>query len=215
MLRRFVKNEKGFTGLEAAIVLIAFVTVAAVFSYVLLGAGFFATQKGQETVHTGVKQATSSMELVGGVVATGDTGSNRIENVTFTLQLAAGGQPIDLNKTLITVLIPKAGVYKEFHYNNSTNCKNLNIGGSSGWKAKDGSSDPYCVRWVYSLQGDSPDDYLEEFEKAEITVYLSAFNLNATPNDDFIVEVKPPIGASYPIELKAPPAIDDVMVLLK
>jgi flagellin-like protein len=31
----------GFTGLEAAIVLIAFVVVAAVFSYVVLGAGFF------------------------------------------------------------------------------------------------------------------------------------------------------------------------------
>jgi len=210
MLRRFVKNEKGFTGLEAAIVLIAFVTVAAVFSYVLLGAGFFATQKGQETVHTGVKQATSSMELVGGVVATGDTSNDRIKNVTFTLQLAAGGQPIDLNKTLITVLIPKAGIYKEFHYNNSTDCSS-----EAPSTAKDGTSDPYCVRWVYSLQGDNPDDYLEEFEKAEVTVYLSTSNLNATPNDDFIIEVKPPIGASYPIELKAPPAIDDVMVLLK
>nr|P17603.1 RecName: Full=24 kDa flagellin [Methanospirillum hungatei] len=32
-----------FSGLEAAIVLIAFVVVAAVFSYVMLGAGFFAT----------------------------------------------------------------------------------------------------------------------------------------------------------------------------
>ncbi len=31
MWNKFVKNEKGFTGLEAAIVLIAFVVVAAVF----------------------------------------------------------------------------------------------------------------------------------------------------------------------------------------
>ena len=41
------KNDEGFTGLEAAIVLIAFVVVAAVFSYVVLGAGFFTTQKAQ------------------------------------------------------------------------------------------------------------------------------------------------------------------------
>ena len=34
-----------FTGLEAAIVLIAFVVVSAVFAYVILGAGFFTTQK--------------------------------------------------------------------------------------------------------------------------------------------------------------------------
>jgi len=113
---KFFRNEKGFTGLEAAIVLIAFVTVAAVFSYILLGAGFFATQKSQEVVHTGVKQATSSMELVGSVVATGNTTGNKIKNVTFTLQLAAGGQPIDLNKTLITVLVPADGSYKELKY---------------------------------------------------------------------------------------------------
>ncbi|MBO8180624.1 MAG: flagellin [Archaeoglobus sp.] len=198
MLRRFVKNEKGFTGLEAAIVLIAFVTVAAVFSYVLLGAGFFATQKGQETVHTGVKQATSSMELVGSVVAMGDTSSdpNKITNVTFTLQLAAGGQPIDLNKTVITVLVPADGDYVEYVYSNETL-----------------DETHYKVTWINSLQGDNPDNYLEEFEKAEVVVKLD--NLNINENDDFIVEVKPPIGASYPIELKAPPAIDDVMVLLK
>ena len=69
MWNKFVKNEKGFTGLEAAIVLIAFVVVAAVFSYVMLGAGFFTTQKSQEVVHTGVTQASSSVELSGDVIA--------------------------------------------------------------------------------------------------------------------------------------------------
>ncbi len=60
-------NDEGFTGLEAAIVLIAFVVVAAVFSYVVLGAGFFTTQKAQETVHTGVQQTTSAVEPSGPV----------------------------------------------------------------------------------------------------------------------------------------------------
>ena len=60
-------NDEGFTGLEAAIVLIAFVVVAAVFSYVVLGAGFFTTQKAQQTVHTGVSQATSAVEPSGPV----------------------------------------------------------------------------------------------------------------------------------------------------
>ncbi len=198
---RFLRNEKGFTGLEAAIVLIAFVTVAAVFSYILLGAGFFATQKSQEVVHTGVKQATSSMELVGAVVATGNTSAGNITNVTFTLQLAAGGQPIDLNKTLITVLVPADGKFAELAYEKNSSTLD---------KAKE-----YYVRWVYSLQGSNPDDYLEEYEKAEITIYLSDADFDINPNDNFVIEVKPPIGATYPIELKAPPSIDKVMVLLR
>ncbi|MDK2796370.1 MAG: archaeal flagellin FlaB [Archaeoglobaceae archaeon] len=61
----FRRNEKGFTGLEAAIVLIAFVVVAAVFSYVMLGAGFFTTQKSKRVVDTGVQQASSSLTLDG------------------------------------------------------------------------------------------------------------------------------------------------------
>ena len=63
------RNEDAFTGLEAAIVLIAFVVVAAVFSYVVLGAGFFTTQKSQETVHTAVGQASSAVEIVGNLAA--------------------------------------------------------------------------------------------------------------------------------------------------
>ena len=194
---KFFRNEKGFTGLEAAIVLIAFVTVAAVFSYILLGAGFFATQKSQEVVHTGVKQATSSMELVGSVVAKGDKSNNKITNVTFTLQLAAGGQPIDLNKTLITVVVPAKGQMGQFFYSKTAY-----------------DSTHYKVTWIYSLQEDEPDDYLEEFEKAEIFIDLSN-NFDIAPNTNFVIEVKPPIGATYPIELKAPPSIDAVMVLLR
>ena len=65
------RKRKGFTGLEAAIVLTAFVVVAAVFSYVVLNAGFFTTQKSKEVVHTGVEQATSSVELAGDVIGYG------------------------------------------------------------------------------------------------------------------------------------------------
>lgn len=65
------KDQRGFTGLEAAIVLTAFVVVAAVFSYVVLNAGFFTTQKSKEVIHTSVEQATSSAELAGNVIGHG------------------------------------------------------------------------------------------------------------------------------------------------
>ncbi|HIP57952.1 MAG TPA: flagellin, partial [Archaeoglobus profundus] len=106
---KWLINRKGFTGLEAAITLIAFITVAAVFSYILLGAGFFATQKGQEVVHTGVRQVSSSFEIIGTIVGYGNTTGNNLNATTFTIQLAAGGQPIDLSKTIITVTAPKYG----------------------------------------------------------------------------------------------------------
>ncbi|MEM2895052.1 MAG: archaellin/type IV pilin N-terminal domain-containing protein [Archaeoglobaceae archaeon] len=98
---RFCRNEKGFTGLEAAIVLIAFVTVAAVFSYVMLGAGFFTTQKSKQVVHTGVTEASSSLSLDGQYIylTANKTGSNGdVRMVDFYITLTAGKTDVDLNK---------------------------------------------------------------------------------------------------------------------
>lgn len=60
-------SDEGFTGLEAAIILIAFVIVASVFSYAMLGAGFFTSQKSQEVVHSGISGASSGLLLIGEV----------------------------------------------------------------------------------------------------------------------------------------------------
>jgi flagellin FlaB len=95
--------ETAFTGLEAAIVLIAFVVVAAVFSYVVLGAGFYTTQTAQATVHTGVAQASSSVEIAGNVMGVA-LGANpeRLTYINASIMLMAGGTPMDLNQMVIS-----------------------------------------------------------------------------------------------------------------
>ena len=47
-------DDRAFTGLEAAMVFIAFIVVASVFAYVALGAGFFTTQKMEQTIFSAV-----------------------------------------------------------------------------------------------------------------------------------------------------------------
>lgn len=75
MRRRFLKRiwrgEKGITGLETAIILIAFVVVASVFAYTALSAGLFSTQKSQEAVYSGLEEAQSTLEVKGSVIASG------------------------------------------------------------------------------------------------------------------------------------------------
>lgn len=95
--------ETAFTGLEAAIVLIAFVVVAAVFSYVVLGAGFYTTQTAQATVHTGVAQASSSVEIAGNVmgIALGES-PERLTYINASIMLMAGGTPMDLTQMVIS-----------------------------------------------------------------------------------------------------------------
>jgi flagellin FlaB len=172
-----VKNEDAFTGLEAAIVLIAFIVVAAVFSYVVLGAGFFTTQKSQEVVHTGVAQASSNLEVSGPVVIAG--AANSVANVTFYLQLAAGGSPIDMNKT--TYAVSTKSDLKT--YTNATV--------TMTWY-KDG------------IEESGANNLLEKFEFVKVTI---ASLPTIGPNDKFVVEIRPDQGAAYPLERNAPPSL--------
>jgi flagellin FlaB len=99
-------SSDAFTGLEAAIVLIAFVVVAAVFAYVILGAGFFTTQKAQETVYKSVEQSTTNLQLIGNVYGLASDPSSGIDEIKFSIGLAPGAQAIDLTKLTIVFSSP-------------------------------------------------------------------------------------------------------------
>jgi len=99
-----MKKESAFSGLEAAIVLIAFVVVAAVFSYVMLGAGFFATQKSQEVTYSGIKQSTSNLVLEGQLYGN----SAALSQVEFSITIPEGGQVQNLNEIDFVITSSKA-----------------------------------------------------------------------------------------------------------
>jgi len=191
MWNKFLKDEKGFTWLEAAIVLIAFVVVAAVFSYVMLGAGFFTTQKSQEVVHTGVMQASSSVELSGDVISRGSVTNNNISDISLFLQLTAGGSTVDMNRTLIVYSSPRVQP-KELLNGTTAN----------------------STRFQIVRRYNANDNYLiDRGETFEVAVNVAALD-NVTANNEFQVEIKPPQGATYTIHRKTPPAIAAIMTLV-
>ena len=173
-------NDNGFTGLEAAIVLIAFVVVAAVFSYVVLGAGFFTTQKAQETVHTSVQQTTSAVELSGPVSVEANDAGTAISNVTFYLQLAAGGNGVDMSKVTYTLATG----------NNMTTYSNKTVN----------------YLWVKQNEprdlGQTANTGLLNSREMVLVRIVPDFTMGV--NTKFIVEVKPPIGAALPISRTVP-----------
>jgi len=178
------KNEDAFTGLEAAIVLIAFVVVAAVFSYVVLGAGFFTTGEAQRTVHTGVSQATSNLEVSGPVVVKAATSADKLGEISFFLQLAAGGASVDMKK--VTFTVSTAEKLQTFTYRDGNTTPDWYVGGNE-------------QNLTTGL-----NDMLDKFEMVKITI-AGTHLPTITTNDRFTVEVKPDIGAALPINRIAPP----------
>ena len=100
------RNRRGMTGLETAIILIAFVITAAAFSFVVLNMGFLSAQKTQTVISSGMQEASSSLLFDGDMIAAFDltAGAQKLTGLTFYLRLSQGKEPVDVSdgKMVIT-----------------------------------------------------------------------------------------------------------------
>ncbi len=196
-MKRALRGQRGITGLETAIILIAFVIVASVFAFVTLSTGLFSAERSKETVFAGLQKAQSNLELHGSLVITGATGGAGDATggtLTFQLALAAGGNPIsfdaaaDNNRVVIN------------YVDSDSRVADLN------WTA------------VWIVRSDS-DELLEPGELVQIEIALPVTSqVNADTgvpavNERFTLEVVAPSGGSMLIARTMPPAIDPVMDL--
>ena len=195
LLRRLSGNQKGITGIETAIILIAFVIVASVFAYVVLSAGLFSTQKAKEAITAGLNEARSTIEIKGNMY--GIMTDSVLTEVSFTLATTTGGDMIDFTP-------PSAG--------NVTN------------KVVISYSDAYqmvpSLNWTLTkLNTDAADNILDNNELFLITVDLSSISANITddkkpgPYHKFSLEIKPPVGAVLVMERTIPARVDEIINL--
>ena len=185
------RDERGITGLETAIILIAFVVVASVFAYTVLSAGIFSSQKGQEAVYAGLSEARATMEIKGSMFAKGNgTGNLTVYAASFTLTNAMKGQAIDLT--------PNAGGNESVTIISYTD-KNQH--------------ESNLIWGVIFIGKNNGDNLLEQDEQAVITVDLTGLTIGPTTYDIFTIEVKPVTGASLILNRTLPARIDPVMDL--
>ena len=168
-----MKKEDAFTGLEAAIVLIAFVVVAAVFSYVMLGAGFFATQKAQEVTYSGIQQSTSNLVFEGNIYGAMDTGV--LSEIYFWVMVPIGGQAQNLSAmNILMTSSDKMAPYTLTYNSGST-----------------------VVADKFIVETGSAVSALQPGEDAKISIGTSSGNTGQPAAGSwFTLEVKPKVGAA-------------------
>ena len=183
---RKMREERGITGLETAIILIAFVVVAAVFAFVVLSTGLFSSERGKEAVYAGLAKTRGTMELSSGVVATSNT-TTGITALKFDVALAAGGASVNLdpaattNRTVISYI------------DSSTSVNNVTY-------------------TVTPLVGNS-DDLLEPGELFEVAIDTTQANFPVIgTNHTFTLELKPPTGSYMVIQRTTPASISDTTI---
>ena len=183
-LGKFHRGEKGITGLETAIILIAFVTVAAVLAYSVLSAGIFSSERGKEAVYRGLETAQASMQVagnvyVGGTVNSTVPASSTVDDVEFQLKSILAGENVDLGKCTLN--------YKD----DDVVVLGLSITDANVSTGFSGVLEPNDVQ--------------------DIWINLSAYGLGVY--DSFHIEIIPPTGAAIKLQRTLPGQIDAVMNL--
>jgi flagellin FlaB len=202
-------EQRGMTGLETAIILIAFVTVAAVFAYAVLSAGLFSAERGKETIYAGLQQAKANMELSGSVIvfAVDNTTGELTDNATtvkFTLRNAIAGTPIDMTPPYVS-----GGKPTEYNHNRCI----ISLTTANAYYNN--------IMWTYQAIGVSDSDsLLESGEQFEVTIDVNdlkdAGNVAcASPglgtNTWFNIQVKPMLGSYLTVQRTLPAGLDRVM----
>ena len=191
---KLASDQRGITGLETAIVLIAFVVVSSVFAFAALSTGLFSSDKAKETHTAGLAESRGTLELKGSVVAkvSGTTGATGVvTSIEFQISNAAAGEAIDMTpgKTIIK-------------YSDKTQTVNLN------------SSTEFSASNIAAF-GDT-DSLLEIGELFQITLLDLTSNLatDLGTNTDFTIEMIPSggavlfIGRRTPVSLEASNRLD-------
>jgi flagellin FlaB len=187
MLRSFWHDERGITGLETAIILIAFVVVATVFAFVVLTTGIFSAERGKETVFAGLQKARGTMEVRGGVLVRA-TPPN-VDSIEFTVGTTAGGDPIPLDPAATSLRTVIA--YRD--------------------DAVADNDVPYTVTVIV---GDT-DFLLEPGELFTVTVNVADITPapTITANSRWTLELQTPVGAVVDLTRSMPGELDTIMQL--
>jgi flagellin FlaB len=214
-----MRSERGITGLETAIILIAFVVVASVFAFTILSSGIFASERAKETAYAGVEETQTTLHPTGGVVALSGavSATTAVNRLKFTVSLTTDGDAVELTPAYT------AG---------SSGTAPISSGVSSPLVVSYTDSTQHIAdsRWTLAWLGNNDgDSLLEGDETAEITVWLQprasddSFSLSTTStvymdhrlvgNGKFSLEITPPVGASFDIQRTLPVQLDTALLL--
>jgi flagellin FlaB len=213
MMKKLLKSKKSIVGIEAAIVLIAFIIIAAALSYVVINMGFFTTQKTKEAMSSGLEESLSALQLDG--VATGITNNvSHIEWIVFPVKLSAGRASMDLKDgtVVVSVYLPNAtlldvyeGVYNESLYGSDpVDLEQVLDNMTSIFQGRENEDMAMFV--TYNDDGDS---VLEAAEKAFLIIHLdenpaSGARRTMVDYEEVKVEVRGGKGACLTVVRTAP-----------
>ncbi len=215
-------KHRGIIGIESAIVLIAFVIVAAALAFVVLNMGFSTTQKAKTAIVATLAEAGSSIEIQGKVFAWADTAVPDIQVIGVPIKLASGGESVNLGEAFTSVKFVSNDVTYDDLYEGivsggpydaidpATDQAAIDFNGVLGGPLDcddnpiGGNTLTNTCAFIYFTVDFNNNAILDPGEHAVLAVVFTTPGDSPDPLDKIKIELIPPSGATLTVERNIP-----------
>jgi len=185
------------TGLEVAIILVAFVITASAFAYMVLNVGYLTAEKAQSVISSGISEASSALYLDSDVIGSFVNNSGAQSDICLTkavfyVRLGPGDSPISLSDSKLVVTYTNARCHASVYDSNGT------------------------ITTVTGVTGDG-DEIIEQGERFKVSIDFTELDKSSVdpaqnsqtdvyvhPYEEIRIEVRPSGGAVLTIERTLP-----------
>jgi flagellin FlaB len=204
------RNKRGIVGIEAAIVLIAFVVIAAAMAYVVINMGFYSAQQAKSTIDKGLQEATSALTLDGFLV--GKTNGTAIQWLAFPVKLAVGQSEVDMAADTVVVAVIGTDFALSNIYHGAINTTTQDVTTLMTEVGTDNQTTANSTCYIFNDDGNG-DQVLKQNEKAYVIVFLGDSLLSNYSKVK--IEVRTSRGAALMVQRDIPGGLptDDIVDL--
>ena len=216
-------------GIEAAIVMIAFVIVAAALAFVVLNMGFSTTQKAKTAIISSYTEASSALEIAGKVTGIGYISPGVLNATVIPLKIAGGGISVSLNPNETSVAYYSNTVRYDNIYGNScvlTSATYQNVTGALNAAVTSGCIDkapitgattegaPSATKAIlyWDVSNTPINDILDSGEHANLAIVYKSTD-RPGELDNIKAEIIVPTGSALTVERQVPSVTTSIVDL--
>jgi flagellin FlaB len=202
-----LRRNCAIVGIEAAIVMIAFVVIAAALAYVVINMGFYSAQTAKTTIDQGVTEATSALEI-GGFITAKTNGTGNLTFLVIPVRLAVGHQQVDMSNNTVVVAVQGRDFSLADIYNGSrigAQDDLISLMNTTYWDAYNHTSNsslPSAESFIYEGQP-GVTTALQQNAKAYIVISLGD-RYGLSPYDKVKIEIRTSVGAALMVQRNIP-----------
>jgi flagellin FlaB len=190
-------HRRGMTGLETAIMLVAFVITASAFSFVVLNMGYLTSQSAESVIQSGMSEASSALLLDSAFIGTFANNTGRQSDVCLTravfyVRLGEGGEPIDMGDSRLVITYSNERCQTSVYDSNGTICTVKGVAGNGDSALEPGERFKVII------------DFTQIDKAAVDPAQASKPSVYVHPYETFRIDVRPSHGAVLRVERTLP-----------